>query len=351
MMRNTVPTLLLTALLPMGCADPGLAQEEALLAELEERRGDHAWCDQLFIQEHMVETADGTLLRVTEAFSTASVLRLPRRAVFMLPGTLVTGDQWNMEVDATGDFSALQRAAREGYFAYAVTYEGYPGSEQPDDGSTVTAERSLEQMGEVVEWIRRRRLVGRVDLFGASFGSSLATALGGKKSPIPRWHVGRIVLQAMVYKEVTPLFQEVFFSPEVQALLESAPNGYILTAPEMYGLILLGADPDAADYGFATFPDVYATGPTLAGFDLPLFDAAFGRAPVLQFWGDADPITPYSDAEQFQAEYGGDASLVVLPGAGHAPYIGDAVTRDIFWSESLDFLDYDHFTLFLACEP
>lgn len=347
--RSPTPLLLAVLMVP-GCQDEEEFLEDEIFAAAEDRSLDEEFCNTLYTFEHMVETEDGTVLRLTEKLSPASVLHFPRRAVLMLPGTLVSGDMYDVQVDGGVDFSALDRAAREGFFAYAVTYEGYPGSEQPADGSTVTAERSLQQMGEVVEWIRHERYVGRVDLFGASFGSSLATALGGTESPINRHHVGRIVLQALVYKQVTPLFQAVFFTPETQAALENAPNGYILTAPEMYGLILAGADPEAAGWGFANFPDVYATGPTLAGFDLPVFEGEHGRARALQFWGTADLITPIEDAEQFQEEYGGPSDLLILPDAGHAPYIGDEVTREIFWTESLDFLDYG-FSFYLACEP
>ena len=336
-----------------GC-DPGddpEAVQEEILSEAEFRAGDAGFCEEVYTFEHEIELDDGTVLRLTEKFTAASVLRLPRRALLMLPGTLVTGDMYDFEIgEDTVDFNALERAARQGFYAYAVTYEGYPGSSQPADGSTVTAERVLGHMGEVVEWIRHRRKVPRVDLFGASFGSSLATALGGTQSPINRYHVGRIVLQALVYKSVTPLFEQVFFSPEVQAALESAPNGYILTAPEMYGLILFGADEQAANYGFASFPGVYATGPTLAGFDLPVFDAEYGRAPALQFWGTLDLITPLDDAELFQAEYGGTAELSVLDGAGHAPYLAVEEVRESFWTESFDFLDYG-WSLYLGCAP
>jgi pimeloyl-ACP methyl ester carboxylesterase len=349
-LRRVLPGLLL--IYPLAaCQDDTNAIEDEVFAAAEERKLSGEFCEQVFTIEHMFETSDGVELRVTERLSPASVLRLPRRAVLMMPGTLVTGDMYDIEVESGVDFSALDRAAREGYFAYAVTYEGYPGSELPAHGGTVTADRVLEHMGEVVEWIRGERHVTRVDLFGASFGSSLATALGGTQSPINRHHIGRIVLQALVYKEVTPLFEQVFFSPEVQAALENAPNGYILTAPEMYGLILLGADPEAAQWGFENFPDVYATGPTLEGFDLPLFEGTNGRAPALQFWGTIDPITPIEDAENFQDEYGGPSDLIVIPEAGHAPYIGDEVTREIFWSESLEFLDYNPWTFYIGCEP
>ena len=307
------------------------------------------FCAQIITLEHDV-VVDDAVLHVVEKFTPSSVLRFPRRAILMLPGTLATGEMYDIDTGDGSDFSALDRAAQQGYFAFAVTYEGYPGSSLPDDGASVTAERSLDQMAYIVEAIRWSRGVAKVDLMGASFGSSLSVALGGSNSPIPPWHVGRLVLQAHVYKEVTPLFEDAFFSPEVMALLESAPGGYVPTAPEFYAFILANTDPVAAQWGFDNFPDVYATGPTLEGFDLPLFDAAHGLAPALQFWGDADLITPLSDVETFQGEYGGPNELRVLPGAGHAPYLAEPDLREAFWTETFDYLDYTP-SIYFACEP
>lgn len=342
-----------TGLVCLGLAcDAGASAEdveEQILEDAEFRGGEAEFCSQVFTFEHDVDVGGGVTLHVVEKFSPASVLRFPRRALLMLPGTLVSNEMYDMDVDETPDFNALDRAALAGYFAFAVTYEGYPGSSQPADGSTVGAESTLAQLGEVVEWIRWQRGVHKVDLLGASFGSSQATALGGSLSPITPSHIGRIVLMALVYEQVTPLFQEVFFSPEVRAMLENAPNGYIQTGPESYGLILAGADPAAAAWGFEHFPGVYATGPTLEGFDLPVFDAAYGEAPALQFWGTLDPITPYEDVETFQAEYAGPNELRVLPDAGHAPYLAEPDLREAFWAETFEFLDYMPYEVYLAC--
>lgn len=268
----------------------------------------------------------------------------------MLPGTLVTGEMYDLDTDPALRLNALTEAAEAGFFAYAVTYEGYPGSSLPEDGSTVDAERSLDHVAEIVERIRHARGIPRVDVFGTSFGASLAVGLAGTQSPIPTHHVGRVVVQAMVYESVTPLFQATFFSPEVQALFESAPDGYIETDPSVYGLILAGADPDAVAAGNATFPDVYATGPTLEGFELPVIDVTSGVRPVLQLWGDADLITPFEDVQAFATDYGGPHELRVLPGAGHAPYIGDPDTVDAVYGEMFEFLDYG-ITLYFGCEP
>jgi pimeloyl-ACP methyl ester carboxylesterase len=350
---NRMFNLTIAGVLFAGCADGPSASDvqQQVLDEVEWRSLDPDFCEEIFTFEHQIDVGDGVVVRVVEKFSPASVLRFPRRALLMLPGTLVTGDMYDIDVDDPVDFSALNRAARAGFYAYAVTYEGYPGSSAPDDGSTVTAPRMLAQMGEVVQWIRKNRLVLRVDLLGASIGSSLATALGGEHSPLPKVAIGRLILMALVYKQVTPLFEQVFFSPEVQELLENAPNGYIGTAPEMYGLLLADSDPTAAAWCFENFPDVYATGPTLEGFDLPLFEAQHGRAPALQMWGDLDLITPLQDVEQFQSEYGGSSELRILPGAGHAPYMAAPDLTEAFWSETFEFLDYGPVNVYLACAP
>ena len=296
-------------------------------------------CQAVVTREHLVDVGGGVRLHVVEKFTLDSVARARPRALLMLPATLVTSVQWNANVpgDDVASYNGLTRAARAGYYAYAVTYEGYGASSQPTDGRTVTAERLLDETGEVVEWIRARTRARKVDLIGSSLGSSLAVALGGIASPIDPRHIGRVVITSNVYREVTPLFQAVFFSPETRALLEGAPNGYVDTPPQAYGLILAFATPDAAAYGAATFPGHYAVGPTLEGFELPVFDAANGRAPLLQVWGDADLITPRSDVDLFQAEYGGDAELAILSGGGHAPNL-EAV-RDDLWAAAFTFLD------------
>ncbi len=322
---------MLTGCEPSGSPDAAAASSETL--------HESPICEHLVTREHFVDVGGGVRLHVVERFGLDSIARPRRRALLMLPATLVTSVQWNPDVpgDDEGSYNGLTRAARAGYFAYAVTYEGYGESSAPLDGRTVTAERLLGEMGEVVEWIRHRTHARKVDLIGSSLGSSLAVALGGELSPIDPDHIGRIVVTSHVYREVTPLFQSIFFTPELRAMLEGAPNGYAMTTPEAYGIILAFATPDAAAYGFATFPGVYAVGPTLEGFDLPVFDARSGRAPLLQVWGDADLVTPRSDVDLFQAEYGGPSEVAVLPGGSHAPNFEPV--RDLLWDEVFDFLD------------
>lgn len=334
--RSSLGWALLAISMFMGCAAPTGDGSDVGASEAALGGGD--FCDTIRQREHYVDVGGGVTLHVVEAFSFDSAARRHPRALLMLPATLVTSDQWNPSVpSADGDsYNALIQAARRGFFAYSVTYEGYGLSSQPADGRVVTAERLLAETGEVVEWIRERTGARRVDLMGSSLGSSLAIALGGEHSPIDPHHIGRVVVTSHVYREVTPLFASVFFNPGVRAMLEGAPGGYVPTSPEVYGLILAYATPDAAAYGFSTFPGLYAVGPTLEGFDLPVFDASHGRARLLQVWGDADLITPRSDVDLFAAEYGGRYELAVIPGGGHAPNF--EAGRDAFFDAVFDFL-------------
>jgi pimeloyl-ACP methyl ester carboxylesterase len=290
--------------------------------------------DPVFTVDHFVKISPDVTLHVVEKYSASAVYREHRRALLMLSGTLVSSVEFNLP----SPYNALDRAARAGYFAYAVDYEGYGESTLPVDGKIVTAPRLLGEMGQVVEWIRHARHVNRVDLLGSSLGSSLAFELGGANSPINRHHVGKLLLTSVVYKNVTPQFQAAFFNPAFEQLLLTIPGGYIQTTADAYGPIVLFAEPDAAAAVAMEVPGVYAVGPTLAGFSLPIYPAQDGRAPVMQFWGDEDPITPLSDVQQFQDEYGGAAQYTVLTGSGHIPFYSSA--KDTFWKDAFAFLDH-----------
>lgn len=287
--------------------------------------------------EHSVTVENGATLQVFEHYTEGALEKHDRRAVLFLPATIVTNIIWNADVPDAPEYNALDRTAEEDFFAYTLDYEGYGLSSGPANGADVTAERMLSELGDLVEWIRREHGVKKVDLVGSSLGSALAVALGGTRSPTKRKNVGHIVLTAHVYKTVTPFAAQVLLSPENKVLLEGAPNGYVDTFSQMYGIILAASDPAPAAYCFTNCPGHYATGPTLSGFDLPVFDAKYGRAPMLQFWGDQDLITPPEDVEQFQDEYGGPAELEVLEGGGHVPHWESV--REQFWDKTFAFLD------------
>jgi pimeloyl-ACP methyl ester carboxylesterase len=293
-------------------------------------------CDQVFEKHHYVKVEEGVRLHVIEKFSLRSTLRWPRRAVSMITPTLVTNEVFDAHIADDPSYNALETVARHGYFAFATSFEGYGESTQPADGKTVTGPRSLEQAGKIVEWIRKRRQVNKVDLLGGSLGSGIAVALGGVASPIDPDHVGRIVLTSFVYKSFAPPAAAVF-TPELGQFLASLPGGYVDTDTSFYFPVVLAATPEAQAWAFATYPGHYAVGPTLEAFDLPFFEAADGRAPALQFYGDQDVITALDDVELFHEEYGGPIELVVQQGAAHAPFLEPG--RHEFWDATLAFYD------------
>ncbi|MFO7180630.1 MAG: alpha/beta hydrolase [Pseudomonadota bacterium] len=293
-------------------------------------------CDQEFELEHFVNVGQGVRLHVRERFSGRSVLRVPRRALLMIPPTLATNEIFDARVDGDLGYNALHRAAERGYFAFAVSYEGYGESTTPADGKTVTGERSLAQMRKVLQWVRSERAVPRVDLFGMSLGGGIAIALGGKDSPQTQHAVNRILVSAFVYEAFSPELAAVF-TPEFKAFLESLPGGYITTGPDFYAPVLSGLEPAAMAWALETMPGTYAVGPTLEGFDLPFFAAENGRAPVLQLWGTADPVTTLADVEAFQSEYGGPSRLAVIEGGAHSLHLEPV--REQFWNEAFAFLD------------
>lgn len=292
--------------------------------------------DDVVSEDHFVTVSSGATIHVVAKYSPEALERDHRRAVLMLPATLVTSILWNADVPDAPEFNAMLHTAHEGFLSYSLDWEGYGLSTHPADGKSVTKEVMLQDAADIVQWIREEHHVHKVDLFGSSLGSGVAVALGSIDSPIPHRWIGHVVLTANVYKNITPFASQVLLSPAVEQLLLTVPNGYIQTSAPFYGIILSQVLPAPLAWANEAIPGVYAVGPTLEGFALPDFDAHEGRAPMLQFWGTNDLITPFSDVQQFQSEYGGSGALVVLQGGGHVPF-WEAV-RDQFWQNTDAFL-------------
>jgi pimeloyl-ACP methyl ester carboxylesterase len=300
------------------------------------RRDLHVLCDQEFRLEHAINVGDDGKIHLIERFSGRSLLRFPHRALLMLPATLAANNYFDAEVEGDPTYNALRQAASRGFFGFAMSYEGFGESTLPEDGRTVTAERSLDHAGKVLEWIRTHRSVPKVDVFGTSIGAGIAIALGGTESSINHHHVNRVVIATNVYKHFSPETQAVF-TPEFKAFLLDLPGGYITTTTDTYAPIFSGMDRAALAWANANIPGAYPVGPLLEGFDLPFFEAAPGRAPLLQFWGKDSPTTPFSDVEQLQDEYGGPTELVVYEGAAHNPIFEPV--RHQFWDQVEAFLN------------
>ena len=291
---------------PANSKDAGNAQIAAVQQEISSpaRAALQTLCHKEFRFEHVIDVGEGVRIHVIERFSGRSVLRFPHRALLMLPATLAANTYFDAEVEGDPSFNALHQAASRGFFGFAMSYEGFGESSLPEDGKTVTAARILDHTGKVVEWIRTHRGVPKVDVFGTSIGAGIAIAIGGTESPIDFHHINRVAIATNVYKTFTPEAQAMF-TPEFKAFLLGLPGGYFTTTPATYVPIFAGIDPAALAWANANIPGTYPVGPVLEGFELPFFEAAPGRAPLLQFWGSDSPTTPLSDVEQLQNEYGG----------------------------------------------
>jgi pimeloyl-ACP methyl ester carboxylesterase len=285
-------------------------------------------------REHRVDVGEGVRLHVVERRMSDE---RPRRAMLLIPATLVTHALYDAVIDGDASYSAMDRVSRAGYAAFTVDYEGYGKSTAPADGATVTFARCLHHMGRVVEWIRATTDLPRVDLLGTSVGSDIAVVLGSEGSPIEPSAVGRVILTAMTYRRFSELVEREAFSPQFESVLRGMPEGVLETQAPFYDLVTSEVDEPVRRWAHATFPGRYATGPTLAAFSLPLIDGAAARAPALLAWGARDPVTPRADALALLEDYAAPIELLELAEGGHSPFLEPH--RETFWSAALSFLD------------
>jgi pimeloyl-ACP methyl ester carboxylesterase len=286
-------------------------------------------------QHHVVPVRDGVALEVLERTSDAAEKRSPSRAVLMLPGALSSAVQYDAPEE-----SPLARAARAGFYAFAVSYEGCGASTHTVSGDRITPERMAAQVGDVVEWIRRERGVDAVDLIGSSLGSNVAVMLGGVHSPIDRTHIHKIVLTAFSYETVAAPVSRVVAACSNASDGDGEDGdegGFITTDASTYAPIVTLAEPRLANWLEQTLPGLYPVGPVLAARQLPLPPASDGRAPALEVWGQKDELMSPDDVNAFQGFYGGPADLLDLPDGGHVPYYEEV--RAPFWESTLAFLD------------
>ncbi len=293
-------------------------------------------CNQEYRFERWLDAGDGVAIHVIERFSGRAVARFPRRAILMLPATIAPNAWFDANIPGDPTYNALHQMARRGFFALAMSYEGFRESSRPADGTTVTAQRCLEHAGEVLEWIRVHRGVPKVDVLGNSIGAGIAMALGGTESPINYHHVNRVVISTALYKLPSPMI-EAIYTPAYEAYLRGLPGGYITSTPATYAGLFTEMTPEGLAWADTVLPGEYAVGPLLEVFDLPFFEAAPGRAPMLQFWGSDNPVTPLADVELLASEYGGPYQLAVLQGAAHSPAF-ESVRHEV-WDETAEFLD------------
>lgn len=289
----------------------------------------------VFAIDHYVPVGPGRRVHVREHFTLRSWLAHPRRAALLLPGTVVTGSFYDLDVDG---YRFAEDLAREGFFVFSVDYEGSGESTYPADGFTVTHDYLVDAMRTVVRYVRLARLVSAVDAIGESNGGAIAAELCADAA-----RVRSCVLSSMLYRQGTPFFEAVFLDPGFLWFLMSQPDGYLDVTPELYFNILARTSPEVAAAVLATQPGLYAVPPLYAPVTLPWFDPTRARVPALVIQGTEDNIATQADADVLAAEYGsapgagGTATVLRIEGAGHLPRIEPGANA--IWNAAvIDFL-------------
>lgn len=283
--------------------------------------------------EHDVVVAPGRTIHTIETFTLRAWLQWPHRAMLMIPGPVTNAAFYN--IDAEG-YDAGKILAARGYFVWSADLEGAGLSSHPVDGNVATLPRQVENMSAVARRIQLTRLVPRVDVFGESWGGSIAAEVCARAS-IAR----SCVMSSMIYRNASDVGNATFRSPEFHALLDSLPNGYLPTFPEFYFQFVAESPTAVQNYAFATQPGLYSVAPEYAVFDLPFFDPTRAVVPGLILRGELDPNQPLSDTQELAHDYGTHgARLVVVSGAGHVPRVAPAPASTAFWDTVIEFVEH-----------
>lgn len=317
---------------PVGLSDEALtAAEPALPDEVEAGIvGAHDCGDRLYTIDHQVPVGSGRSIHLRETFSLRAWLTWDRRAVLMLPGPIVTGESFQIDVDG---YRGRDIVAHEGAFAFTADFEGTGESSYPADGRSPSQASQVEAMRVVVRYIRLIRGVRRVDVLGESWGGGVAAELCTDAR-----RVRSCVLASMLYRTPSDFANMTFRSPEFHALLDSLPDGYIETFPGMYAGLAAPMSPEVAEWFLANMPGRYTTVPLYDVFDLPFFDPTAARVPGLLVQGEFDPNQSLDDALDLVADYGGGMELEVVEGGGHIPRTEPAPMNQQYWDAVLGFL-------------
>jgi alpha-beta hydrolase superfamily lysophospholipase len=341
-------SFLLLLLLP-ACAVPGATPEAAT----EDLRLP------LIRTDIDIPTPHGTIH--TEAvWRLGANLRSDRHVVLLVPGTLANGAGYYDIARGTG-FNASEVLAREGFIVGLIDLPGTGESYRPADGSTLDSEFYAQAVRRVALAYRLGFWVPSVSIYGETgVGTNVGLLLARETG------VRSFVGSALFYREFGPAVATTLFDPGFRAGVGAVPGGYVPQDPMFLGAFFGAASPaiqaEAVSACLGPAPGTTPTGALLELFDVnyattsgpfgpafvldaPIVDAAPARADALFIQGSPDFIGSENGTNEMAAAYGstggGEAEVVVLPGASHLMRF-DATISDgpssAFWSEVVAFL-------------
>jgi len=286
--------------------------------------------DRVYTLEHDVVVGPGRHIHVVETFTPRAFMKAPKRAALMFPGPVVSSSFCNIDVEG---YHCGRILAAKGLFAYAVDFEGTGKSSYPEDGRSPALRRQVQAMGQVLRYIRALRGIPAIDILGESWGGGVAVELAADAE-----RVRTCTLASMVYRNPSEAMNATFRAPGWKAMLDSLPDGYFTSQPEMYGGLVVNSPEAVNQWALTTQPGRYTSVPLYEVFELPFYDPSLARAPGLIIQGELDPLNTVPDVKDLAAAYGQQgANLVLVPEGGHVPRT-DIRHREIFWSTWLEFL-------------
>ncbi len=336
--------LVLLLITPAGSAAQTIMPDEASTRELfeiaevwesirDESQPLQKTLDRVFKINRYLRYAPGKRLFVTEYFTIRTLLRRPARAAIFLTGPEFRGNFLDIPVEG---YSGPAMVAQRGFYAYTLDYVGVGNSHLPDDGSQVDYLTNAAAVSKLLDRVRRSRRVAQVDLVGEHYGGEVAAALAREYPD----KVRSVVMSTMNYEAINPDLVALFYTPEFEAFLRSHLDGY--WEPDfLEGTLFFTPNEEIRAYVIETQRGTYPTGPFLQYWDLglPVIDAPAQQVPLLLLAGEFDAFLAPGDMENLAADWGDDATLVVIPGGHKAPRIETEAVADVFFREVLDFLD------------
>lgn len=308
-----------------------VADFSALLSEHPDVLVQEKALDTVFSVSFYLPYAPGEKIFVTKYFSLNSVLRRPARAAIFLTGPEFNGDFWAIPVEG---YNGPEMAARRGFFAYTFDYIGVRNSHVPTDGSGIDFVTQAPAVDNLIDFVRRSTRTKRVDLIGEGYGAEVASLFSADKR-----RVRSISMSVITYKNFAPAIAG-FFTKAFEDFLRAQPDGY-WTPFFLPNTLAFSPNDDLRDYVFATQEGIYPTGPALQfyNFGLPVIDAAAARVPLLIIGGEVDPFPAAGDLEELAADWGDEATLVVIPGGNHVPRIESEEIAEQYFDALFDFVD------------
>lgn len=215
--------------------------------------------NQIERDEYFIDTDTGMRLYTVEKRLAST---RPSKAVLLIHGSGVGYGYYDIPI---GDYSMADYLARKGFYVFMVDQRGYGRSTKPD-GLSVTAEQSAADLKSVVDFIKRKAQIEKVDLVGHSWGGAVAAVLAGKY----QGDIGRVVLIGFPYKKVHAQFQ-----PAVEMVANLAKSGQAYFSnpnPMQVRAMMYGYEEKVVDWYANLVAQVYGTVPTGLSLDLESFE-------------------------------------------------------------------------------